>query len=111
MNAPGMSRLILPKRQSPELGSDPNLERYVYRLLAGNHACQMSDLKFNRTKVGCFFVARGVLKGLPHPSMVAGEEAIQRFLGEADSFVGSSEVLRAEAIVVDERKHVSVDDN
>ena len=71
----------------------------------------MPDLKLNTTKVGRLLFARGVLEGLLHPSIVSPQESIQGFLRETDAFVRLLEILWTDAIVVDERKHISIDNN
>ena len=86
-------------------------KRFIRRILTRNHACEMPDLKLNTTKIGRFLVACRVLEGLLHPSVVSLKESIQRFLGKTDTFVRLLKILGADAIVVNDRKHVSIDNN
>ena len=100
-------RLCYNKRMC--LGS--NQKRFVCRFFTCDHVRQMPDLQFNTAQVGRFLVAGRMLKRLLHPSVVADEEPIQRPFGETDAFARLLKVVRSDAVVVDERKHISVYDD
>ena len=68
----------------------------------------MPNLKFNTTQVSRSFVACGVLKRLLHPSIVTSEKAVECIFRKTDTFVSLLKIFGFHAVVVDERKHISI---
>ena len=70
----------------------------------------MPHLQFNAPEIGGLLIERRVLKGLEHPPMVASEESIQRLFREPHSFFGLLEIFRVNALVMNQRDDIPIDD-
>ena len=86
-------------------------KRLICFLFAYDYASQMPDLKLNTTQVGRFLVAGWMLERLLHPSIISNEKTVQCVFGETDTLVRLLKILGADAIVVDERQHISVNND
>ena len=86
-------------------------KRLVFGIFACKDTRQMSDLQFNTPQVRRFLIACRVLKRLLHPSIVSRQELVQRLFGEADAFIRLLKIVWSDAVVVNQRKHIAVDDN